>query len=275
MDTIDRTIADFDHDDYLNDDGTVTIRATPSAWHVRGFAPDTYSVVDGDHFVNMTQEALDELDIDGVFGDEYADLAGYDIEFQYDHFEWDYDHAAIVREFAQELCDWMAEYLFDCGLDASVSLRDTWSPREYNFVSDGLEVEVTCDPDELRALTEDFDVHGWTREHYGSYDGFLSFVTGRMQDDEWVGIYDGEFRLEYLMYLNDVYDDRSWIMRLAEVEYEVYSEHTTVTPNREEIRETILEKCGYMDSGYTLEELTGWAKELTDQDRAGMDPLFS
>ena len=133
---------------------------------------------------------------------------------------------------------------------------------------------MTCDPDELRALTEDFDVHGWAGEHYRSYDGFLSFVTGRMHDDEWVGAYDGEFRLEHLMHLNDAYGDRNWIMRLAEVEYEVYMQHTTVTPRRDEIRETILEKHGYMDSGYTLEELTGWAKELTDQDRAGMDPLF-
>ena len=46
------------------------------------------------------------------------------------------------------------------------------------FTSDGFEMEFTCDPKELRALTPDFKVEEWVKEHYSSCDGFFSYVPG-------------------------------------------------------------------------------------------------
>lgn len=229
----------FDDADFLNDDGTISFRMVPSNWHAYNISPDTYQMFSGDSWVESELEW-------------FREETGRDVT--YDDFTWTYDHAGIVRDLATELTNWLAEKLWDLGLESvSVELHDTWSPQFYNFTSDGFEVEVTCDPAELRALTEDFDVDDWVHEHYRSRDGFLSFVTGRMSDDDWRAGYDAEFRVESLLKSDDHYGERDWVMRLAEAEWEVYSANVT----------TELIEPEYLDSGYTLPELEEWAESLT------------
>jgi hypothetical protein len=276
MTTITRTVRDFDHEDYLNEDGTVTLRMTPSAWHGYNISPDTYQTVNGDSFVESELEYVNEYADEAgysILGSALGDLVKqYPIRLDYDHFNWTYNHSKIVADFAHELACWMQETLTDIGLSCSIEVRDTWSPQFYNFTSDGFEVELTCDPAELRALTPDFDVDDWGHEHYRSYDGFMSFVTSRLNDDDWHAEYDGGFRVESLFVEHDRYHERDWIMRLAEAEHEVYMDNVTVEPDEDRIRESILEQYGYMESGFTLHELEEWAREY-DQS-AGMEPLF-
>lgn len=265
---------DFDHADRLNDDGTVTLRMTPSAWHAYNMSPDTYQSFNGDSWLESQFDWINERDrpFSEHFGDEWAWVDGCDIEFGYEHFKFDYDHAAIVRDLAEELTAWMGSVLFDAGLEsASVKLLDTWSPAFYNFTSDGFEVEVTCDPAELRGLTADFDADDWAAKHYRSYDGFRSFVTGRMDDADWHAEYDGGFRVESLFANSEDHDviERGWVIALAEAEYEVYSQNVAVTPDEVEIRESV----GYEESGLTLRELEEWAEEFMAVYRAGMEPL--
>lgn len=274
-----RDIRDFDHPDYLNEDGTVTIRLAPSNWHRYNISPDTYQSFTGDSFVEGELEWFnsDESSLESAFGPEYADLSGYDIRLNYDHFTWEFNHAGIVKDLSEELVNWIHGELWDAGFeDVDSELIDTWSPKEYNFTTDGFEMEVTLDPNILRSLTTEFDVDTWVKDLYGSRDGFLSFIPGRMEDDEWARRYDGEFRLEFL-FANIIDGDRNrgWLMHLAEAESEVYMDHVKVTPDRKAIREAILEQHGYMDSGYTLDELAGWAQEITNRDREGMIPLFA
>ena len=263
---------DFDHVDLLNDDGTVTLRMTPSAWHVHNMSPDTYQSFTGEPWEQSEIDYFNSEGLHDAFGEQYA---GLDVEVNrlgttltYDHFVWDYNHAGIVRDLSEELANWMGETLHDAGLElVSVEVRDTWSPKEYNFVSDGIEVNLTCDPAELRALTEGFDVDEWADKHYRSRDGFMSFVTGRMNDADWHAIYHGEFRVESILAAWDV--ERDWVMRLAEAEYEVYSKNVTVTPDVEKIRDSI----GHEESGHTLHELEAWAREHMSVYQAGMDKL--
>jgi hypothetical protein len=260
----------FDHQDLLNEDGTVTLRMTPSAWHAHGMSPDTYQMFNGDSWLENTFDWINsgERTFSEHFGDEWIWVDGAGIDFEYDHFEWDYNHSGIVRDLSTELVEWMEFTLIEAGLtSASVTLRDTWSPKEYNFTSDGFEVEVTCDPAELRGLTLDFDVDEWAAKHYRSYDGFLSFVTSRMNDTDWHAEYDGGFRIESLLAEVDV--ESSWIMALAEEEHMIYDANVKVTPNEDKIRESI----GYEESGFTLGELEEWAREFMDVYQAGMDPL--
>jgi hypothetical protein len=265
----------FDFRDNLNEHGTVTLRMTPSAWHRYNISPDTYQTVNGDSFVESELEYLNEGgDGYSILGKALGDLIErHPIRLDYDHFRWEYNHSNIVREFAEELSCWMQETLFEIGLtSAVVEVRDTWSPAYYNFTSDGFEVDLTCDPIELRGLTVDFDVDEWAHNHYRSYDGFLSFVTSRMNDTDWHAEYDGGFRIESLFAEHDPYGERDWIMRLAEAEHEVYMQNVTVEPDEDRIRESILAEYGYMESGFTLDELQEWAHEF-DQ-TAGMEPLF-
>ncbi len=265
----------FDFRDNLNEDGTVTLRMTPSAWHAYNISPDTYQTVNGDSFVESELEYLNEGNEGySILGKALGDLIErHPIRLDYDHFNWTYNHSKIVADFAHELACWMQETLTEIGLSCSIEVRDTWSPAYYNFTSDGFEVEVTCDPQELRALTVDFDVDEWAHEHYRSRDGFLSFVTSRMNDTDWHAEYDGGFRIESLFAEYDRYHERDWIMRLAEAEHEVYMQNVTVEPDEERIRESILAEYGYMESGYTLDELQEWAREISEQEHAGMDVL--
>lgn len=257
--------ASFDHPERLNEDGTVTLRMTPSAWHRYNLSPDTYQSFNGDSWVESELSYMnDEASLSERFGSAYADLDRYPIDLHYDHFTWEYDHAEIVRALAEELADWMAETLHDIGLESvSVKVIDSWSPAYYNFTSDGFEVEVTCDPAELRALTPDFDVDEWGAKHYRSRDGFMSFVTSRLDEDDWHAEYDGGFRVESLFAEHDGED--GWVMRLAEAEWEVYSSNVKVEPDVDAIRESILEVHGYMESGFTLDELRDWSAEYAAQ----------
>jgi hypothetical protein len=246
-------LAAFDDEDMLNEDGTVTFRIIPSNWHAYNISPDTYQSFNGDSWVESTVEWFNEQVTYWQDGKppEWAYL-GRPVE--YDDFEWTYDHAAIVRSLAEDACNWISETLWALGLESvRAEVVDSWSPKFYNFQSDGFEVEVTCDPAELRSLTEDFDVDQHVSEHYRSYDGFLSFVTSRMNDDDWRRGYDAEFRVEHLLASAPDAPERNWIYRLAEAETEVYMEHVRVEFLHPE----------YMGSGYSLPELEEWAYDLT------------
>jgi hypothetical protein len=208
--------ARFDHPDNLNDDGTVTLRFSPSTWHAYNVSPDTYQTFTGDSWLESEIEWLSEQE---------------GREITWEDYDAEYDHVAIVRSLAEEACDWIVETLWDIGLEsvANGKVIDSWSPVAYNFTSDGFEMTVDVDPEELRALTPDFDVDAFGHENYSSYDGFHSFVTGRLNESDWRMEYDGAFRIESLLAAHDPHHNRDWIMRLAEVEWEVYMEHVTIT----------------------------------------------
>jgi hypothetical protein len=177
-------------------------------------SPDTYHLFSGESWVESEYQWWSEKNPD-------RDVS-HDLDITY-------DHAAIVQALAQELADWLAETLADAGLDSVlVRLVDTWSPKYYNFESDGFEVEVTCDPAQLREISEGFNVDAWAEAYYGSVDGFRSFVPTRMHDADWRADYDGQFRIEsVLAALGDEVED-SWKYRLWESEGEIYMEHTVV-----------------------------------------------
>jgi hypothetical protein len=234
------TLARFDDADRLNDDGTVTFRIIPSSWRRYNISPDTYQLVNGDSWTESEIEW-------------WSQETGRDLT--YDDLSWEYDHAGIVRGFAEELAHWISEELMGAGLNSLANVRvvDSWSPQFYNFTSDGFEVEITCDPAELRGLTGDFDVDDWVHEWYRSCDGFISYVPSRLDDSEWRAGYDAEFRVESLLASLDPSDNEDWRYRLWEAEHEVYGENTRVEILHPE----------YMDSGYTLPELEEWARELS------------
>lgn len=228
----------FDAPDRLNDDGTVTMVLAPSTWHAFNMSPDTYQTFTSDHF--------EESEIEG-----WSEHLGRDLN--YDDFDWTYDHAGIVRSISEVMADWIGERLSDLGVgSAQVELTRTGSPKFYNFESDWFEIEVTLDPAELRAVTPDFDVDAWASEYYRSYDGFHSYVTGRMHDDDYHAEYDFAFRVESLLRENaDTYEPDNWKYEVWENEYEIYMDHVTMTLRDEE---------DYEGSGYKLSELHEWSE---------------
>lgn len=245
----------FDHRDRLNDDGTVTVRIIPSNWRRYNISPDTYQSFNGDSWVESTIEYLREE-------------TGRDLG--YDDINWTYDHKGIVRDLAEELSNWLSQTLMEAGLESlrDVKVVDSWSPAYYNFTSDGWEVELTFDPIELRELTPDFDVDDWGHEWYRSVDGFMSYVTSRLNDDTWHADYDAEFRIESLLSEQDSRDDESWFYWLLESEWEVYDANVKV-----EVIEP--EPEYFLDTQHTLEEWEDYAHEIHESIVSGMSPLFT
>lgn len=290
--TTTRSLRDFDHPDRLNDDGTVTLRFAPSAWRAYNISPDTYQTVNGDSWTECEMEYMAEQS-DEEF-ESFHGISKAGVELEYDDFTWTYNHTQIVRDFSEVLCDWIVGELFNlvgCGQQheliwdeetkthhwsedfgaLSGEVHDSWSPQFYNFTSDGFEMNLTIHPQTLRDLTPDFDLDEWVSEHYRSMDGFMSYVTSRVEDDDWAADYDGQFRIEYLFAKEiDPYGERQWIYSLAEAEHEIYSTNTTIEVREDRIRERQL----YLDSEYTLAELEEWARDIERATGAGMDPLF-
>ncbi len=270
-----KTLRDFDHEDYLNENGDAVIRTAPSTWRRYNISPDTYGLFTMDSYLDSEYEHLSEV---GFAQAGYPELARYDAVLDHLHYDWfthDWNHSGLVRDISIRLSWWLASALEE-KLDSGVGVHviDTWSPSFYNFESDGFEVEVLVDPKALRDATPDFDVDKWVKDHYSSVDGFISFVPHRMVDDDWVAEYDGGFRLEYLLDELDPYGDHEWIEFVYEGLHEDYMDNHSMEPNVEEIRERFIEVCGYEGSSFSLEELQEWASEMMSVYQAGMGPLF-
>ena len=237
----------FDSDDLLNEDGTVTITMSPSQWRNYNIAPDTYHLFTTEHFENNEIQYASEV-------------SGQD-DLDYGDFDWEYDHSTIVREISETIAYVIVERLIENGLESATATEviDSWSPREYNFTSDGFEMEFTCDPKELRALTPDFNVEEWVKEHYSSCDGFFSYVPGRMRDDEWYAEYDGAFRIEYLLAREvDPYSDW-WQWRVDEALTEIHVAHIDFSPYPDVLIESNHDpRIDKLDNPVTYEEGYGW-----------------
>lgn len=158
----------------------------------------------------------------------------------------------------------MGDALSDAGVDAQVKVLDTWSPKFYNFESDGFEVAVTLDPARLRTATTEFDVDQWARDYYSSRDGFASFVTGRMEGDAWAAEYDGGFRVESLLAALDPFGALPWRDRVWDAENEIYAERVTISPDPEP----------FLDTTRTYEDWEQYAHDLTEAMSGDTAPLF-
>ena len=240
----------FDSDDLLNEDGTVTITMSPSQWHHYNISPDTYSLFTTEHFENNEIQNASEV-------------SGQD-DLDYGDFDWEYDHPAIVRGISEALADTIVEKLMEIGLEsaAATDVIDSWSPREYNFTSDGFEMRFTCDPEELRALTPDFFVEEWVHDHYRSSSGFLSYVPGRMQDDDWYAEYDGAFRIEYLLSREVDPDYDWWRWEVDEALTEIHVAHIDFSPYPDVLIESNHEpRIDKLDNTVTYEEGYGWTND--------------
>lgn len=239
----------FDMPGQVDEDGNVTFLLSPSSWRRYNVSPDTYQTFKSDQWEEQQIE-------------HWSDETGLDLN--YDDFEWTYDHSGIVRDLSKELCDWLAVTLHESGVkDATVELVDTGSPREYNFTSDWWEARVTCNAAQLRDATPGFDVDEWVHRYYESVSGFISFVTGRMEKDDWRIEYDAAFRVEAILADNDPYNNNPWISYLMEGEWEIYERNISY-----ELTASPVEDMTYTE----WRKWDAYADELAHP--PNLDPLF-
>lgn len=144
----------------------------------------------------------------------------HNTDYNYDDFEWDYDHAQIVKDLAERRAEFLkseSPAIYKC---VPVS---TGSPREYNFSTDYAMFEITYDDD----LVEKF-----IKENQEDYDkfyqdsGWYSHTEWRDDDDERKGENIEMSKLDY--YLNKTIDHDTAYYALAEDEYEIYGSNTVM-----------------------------------------------
>lgn len=168
------------------------------------------------------------IDTYGMFTGDQADenlVEDYNernnTSYEWDDFEWDYDHDNIVREFAKIRAEFLEQ-----SSDAlkSVEVVSTGSPREYNFSTDYAMFEIDYD----EGIVESF-----VKENQADYDRFYR-ESGWAAHTEWREDTDKRkaeniecAKLDY--YLNKTIDREEAYYALAEEEYRIYEENTKMT----------------------------------------------
>lgn len=145
----------------------------------------------------------------------------HNTDYDYDDFEWEYDHAQIVSDLAERRSEFLeseSPAIYKC------IPVGTGSPREYNFSTDYAMFEITYDED---------IVWGYIKEHKEDYDtfyrdsGWYSHTEWRDDDDPQKAENVEMSMLDY--YLNKTIDHDTAYYALAEYEYEIYENNTTMT----------------------------------------------
>lgn len=177
---------------------------------------DTYSCFNGDSWVENELEH---------FGSGESE-APYDSD-QYDDYEWDYDHPAIIKELAEASAGNALEQLSGDGILLGVEVKDTSSPREYNFTTDSYSAIWTVNLSKLEAWAAEhgFEAEAYVREHHSSRSGFMSFVDRWLEDEP----EDTALWLMLDAYMREELDRDSQFYAVCEVEWDAYNDHTTIT----------------------------------------------
>lgn len=167
---------------------------------------DTYKMFNG--------ETVDEVLIE-YYNEEH------NTDYDYDDFEWDYDHAQIVKDLAERRAEFLES---ECNAIQKCVTTVTGSPREYNFSTDYAVLEITYD---------ETKVENYIKEHKDEYDswykesGWWSATEWRDDDDKCKEENREIARLDY--YLNETIDHDTAYYALAEYEYEIYENNTKMT----------------------------------------------
>lgn len=146
--------------------------------------------------------------------------------YTYDDFEWDYEHAEIVKDLATERA-----ILLETEVPAfkSVKVKSTGSPREYNFSTDYAMFKIDYDEDMVEKFVGQ-DFNKWHEFYHDS--GWWSQISWREDTEETRDL----IRMAKLNYYLDDFYKNQWVDDpLFEKELDIYFEHTRCKLNGEEI----------------------------------------
>jgi hypothetical protein len=108
----------------------------------------------------------------------------------YDDYKWDYTdyHNRVAKACVSPIED----QLNDLDLGITVEFQSLYSPREYNFSNDSINVVYTLESDSMDKIVayiqenrEEFDTY--IKDNCTSYDGFMSFYSN--SSDVWLNEY--------------------------------------------------------------------------------------
>lgn len=95
------------------------------------------------------------------------------LEVNTDDIEWDYK--GYREKVARNCCNYVEKVLGEMGLPVKIKFQEIRSPREYNFETDSVNIEITFPVRKLRALFNECKCAEYLEEKHKSRSGFISF----------------------------------------------------------------------------------------------------
>ena len=146
-------------------------------------------------------------------------------DYNYDDFDWNYDHKAIVKDLAELRAKFLEN---NCEAIEKCVVKSTGSPMYYNYSTDYAMFEITYNEKLVNEFVEK------NKEEFKSWyseSGWWSSTEWREDDDPRLEENREIARLDYYLNKTINYDDSYWA--LAEREDEIYWEHTTMERSKQ------------------------------------------
>lgn len=118
------------------------------------------------------------------YDNEDSDIDYYNEEnntnLSYDDFEWNYKdyENRVAKSFVNRLETELRQFL-----DITITFQDVYSPKEYNFYNDHIDIKVELNLDELLQLIKDRKEQAaqYFRDKYTSCSGFISSHSNNIE----------------------------------------------------------------------------------------------
>lgn len=131
------------------------------------------------------------LSPDSVFNYEFEndENEGRDFDKEWESFDGEAYNAAVGKMAAEKAESIAADYLNGKnGIKSVTSNGEIISPKDYNFETDELSIDIEMEEDFMEVLQSNFkkweeengEVKKWVKDHYTSYDGFWSAIPNNL-----------------------------------------------------------------------------------------------
>lgn len=171
---------------FINEDGERMVTLSISSNMLPHISVDTYQM--------WTTDSWEEQELANLGEDEprWGSCRGrVALDLSWDDYEFTYDHSRFLEQLSDACIEAMtnrSDGMFEMG-----ERESTYSPNYYNFETDSFSAPYTLNLTELilwgrgrsewRGMKLEDAVEGYLRLRYTSYDGFHSFVTPALDDD--------------------------------------------------------------------------------------------
>ena len=105
----------------------------------------------------------------------------YSSEYYWDNFQND-KYKKRIQELASEFLDGKIDD--DEGIEITIKCKEIYSPKEYNFGTDEIVIDVTYSKMKILQVVkkEHENFNQFLKDNYTSYDGFMSFTSNNFDD---------------------------------------------------------------------------------------------
>ena len=147
----------------------------------------------------------------------------YDVDYFWSNFQND-KYKKRIQELSSEFLDGKIDN--DEGIEITIKCKEIYSPKEYNFGTDEIVMDVTYSKMKiLQVVKKDYEnFDKFLKDNYTSYDGFMSFTSNNF--DDWLVDFEEN-------------NDRSVGAVLS------YLFQERITENRYEFENFVVENIGY------------------------------